>query len=70
MGEHFSLADICIVPTITRMDDLGYASLWQDAPRVSAWFDRIRERPAYREAFYFGSLLSEQYPDIKDQLAQ
>lgn len=65
-GE-FSLADICILPPLVRMDDLGYAHLWKDLPGVAAWLDRMRARPSYAKAFYAGSLLSEQYPDIRQR---
>ncbi len=69
MGEQFTLADICVLPTFVRMNDIGYGDLWRDAKGFSDWFNRIRERPSYKAAFYFGSLLTEQYPDIKEQLA-
>jgi len=58
---NYSLADICIIPTIMRMNDIGLGSLWADCPGVSAWFDRYQERDALQKAFYHGSLLTEQY---------
>lgn len=70
MGEQISLADICVIPTFIRMHDIGYGNLWADAGGVGDWFDRVRERPSYKKAIYFGSLLTEQYPDIKDQIAR
>ena len=64
LGE-YSLADICIVPVIVRLDDIGLGRLWADCDKVAEWFSRFRERDAFRKAFYFGSLLSEQYGDVK-----
>lgn len=61
MGEMLTLADYCIVPTIDRMNDLGLAELWADQPKVSAWFERIKQRPAYQKTYYRGTRLSEIY---------
>jgi glutathione S-transferase len=61
----YSLADICIMPVMMRMDDIGMDTLWADCAKVAEWFDRFREREALQKTFYFGSLLSEQYGDVK-----
>jgi glutathione S-transferase len=60
----YSLADICIVPVMIRMNDIGMGSLWSDLDGVTEWFTRIQERAAVKSAFYFGSLLSEIYGDV------
>ena len=63
LGARYSLADIVVTPLIDRMWDLGYAPLWEAKhPRVAEWYERIRARPAYRDAFYPGSRLSEFMP--------
>ena len=59
----YSLADICILPSFVRMHDIGLARLWSGKQEITNWFERCLQRPAIREAFYPGSLLSEQYPD-------
>ena len=65
LGEQYSLADICVAPLIDRMEDLGYEALWEkDAPHVTGWFKRMRERPAYAQAYYNGSRYSEIFPGI------
>ena len=64
LGEQYTLADVCVLPCFVRMNDIGYASLWKDAPRVAAWLQRSVNRDNYSEAFYHGSLLSEKYPDV------
>jgi glutathione S-transferase len=62
----YSLADIAVAPLIDRMEDLGFAHLWdEDYPRVADWLRRMQARPAYEEAYYYGSRLSEIYPELK-----
>lgn len=63
LGE-YSLADICIIPVMIRLDDIGYRHLWEDKSHVAQWLDRCRNRDAVQATFYFGSLLSEQYGDV------
>ena len=51
-GESFSLADIAVTPYVNRLDMLGMAPMWERSrPRVTDWFDRIKERPAFKPAF-------------------
>jgi len=64
LGTQFTLADICVAPLIDRMEDLGFAHLWDGFPRVALWLKTIQARPAYGQAFYKGSRLSEIYPDL------
>jgi len=63
MGEQFTLVDILVMPAIDRMDDLGYAGLWADLPRVGEWFERLCARPSYQAAFYSGSRVSDRYKE-------
>jgi glutathione S-transferase len=63
-GERITLADFCMLPLIDRADDLGLGHLWADRPGVSDWYARMRARPSYSKAFYFGARLSEQYDGI------
>lgn len=65
LGEKFTLADVCVAPLLDRMEDLGFANLWEEAyPAVADWLARIQQRPAYRQAYYEGSRLSEIYPQL------
>lgn len=57
----YSLADICVLPTYLRMNDIGLQSLWEDAPAVARWFETVIKREAVVTAMYPGSLLSEKY---------
>jgi glutathione S-transferase len=59
MGDRFSLADIVVLPTVDRLDDLGLAHLWRDYPGVTGWYTRIKARPSYAAAFYPGSRISD-----------
>lgn len=61
----YGLADICIMPVMMRMHDIGMDTLWADCAKVSEWFARFRDRDALQKTFYFGSLLSEQYGEVK-----
>lgn len=61
MGAALTLADYCIVPTIDRMADLQLGDTWKDLPRVGAWFEQMRSRPAFARTFYRLTRLSEIY---------
>jgi glutathione S-transferase len=66
MGEQFTLADIAVAPLIDRVEDLGLEFLWEEIhPGVAEWLQKIQARPAYKEAFYRGSRLSEIYPELE-----
>jgi glutathione S-transferase len=67
LGPKLTLADFCVLPSMIRMEDLGYDFLWDDKPSVKAWLARIKSRPSFKAAFYSGSLLSEQYPGIREE---
>jgi len=54
-GSEFSLADISLLPTVVRMEDLGYDHLWAHRPRLTDWYARITARPSFQAAYYPGS---------------
>jgi glutathione S-transferase len=65
LGADYGLADIAVAPLIDRAEDLGLEYLWEEKyPRVADWLARIKARPAYAEAYYHGSRLSDQYPQL------
>ncbi len=64
LGKNITLADVAVMPTMVRMDDLG-ASDWADLPRVVTWFDNIRAHPAFKPTYYPGSLVSEQFAHLQ-----
>jgi len=53
--DMFTLADISIMPTIVRMEDLFLAHIWKDLPAVTDWYRRLRARPAFAITYYPGS---------------
>jgi glutathione S-transferase len=65
MGPDLTLADIAIMPVLVRMADMGHDTMWDRLPEIDRWLAAFRQRPSYAKAFYFGSLLTEKYPDLK-----
>jgi glutathione S-transferase len=57
-GGAISLADLCVLPTIVRMSDIGLEDVWRDLPRMADWYARMRARPSFEKAFYPGSRVS------------
>ena len=49
-GRDYSLADICVAPILDRVEHLDLARLWADLPTVGAWYERMKERPAFQQA--------------------
>src|SRR3984893_5419754 len=70
MGSDLTLADIAIMPVLVRMADLGLHTLWDHLPEIDPWLAALRERPAFSKTYYFGSLLTEKYPDLKNSVVQ
>lgn len=54
-GEQLTLADISIVPTIVRLETLGYAHMWQDLPSVMSWYDAVKRRPSFSATYHEAS---------------
>lgn len=54
-GDDLSLADISVMPTVVRMEDLGLAAMWDDKPRVTDWYRRIQARPSFATTYMAGS---------------
>jgi glutathione S-transferase len=46
-GSQFSLADVSLIPYVERMYRLGLEGLWQARPRVTDWFERVRQRASF-----------------------
>lgn len=55
--DQLTLADIAMMPSIVRLDDLGLASLWADLPKVADWYARLQKIPAFAAAYAAGSRL-------------
>jgi glutathione S-transferase len=51
VGSAYSLADIAAVPFIARIDEIAPQALNDGTcPRVQAWWDAVRQRPAFEAA--------------------
>lgn len=62
-GRDFGLADIIAAPFMDRLDDLGFSDMWKTgSPQVTNWFQRLSSRPAFSEAFYHKSRLTDFLP--------
>jgi len=68
MGGRITLADIMVMPVIVRMADINLGRLWDDRPEIGRWLDLIRAEPAFAPTYYPGSLLTEKYPHLREQL--
>jgi glutathione S-transferase len=55
VNDMFTLADISIMPSIVRMEDLGLTHLWADLPRVDDWYKRLQRRRAFAMTYYPGT---------------
>jgi glutathione S-transferase len=67
LGRDITLADVALMPAIVRMADLGLDTMWQDRPLVKRWYDAIRAHPAFKPTYYFGSLLTERFPHLRER---
>ncbi len=77
-GPDFSLADIAVLPFLTRIEHLGMGTLIDARSRARAWVDRARERPSFATAVIgvippavidtFRLRGAEAWPQIKGQL--
>ena len=64
-GESYSLADIAMIPFVDRIQNLRPDLVPADAfPRVLAWCDRLRARPAFEKAFNFQDERAAALPNI------
>ncbi|WP_198662746.1 glutathione S-transferase family protein [Primorskyibacter marinus] len=60
-GEDYTLADILLLPTIARMEDLGYAEMWSGKSGFVRWYDNVQRRPSFDIAFFQGSRMASNY---------
>ena len=49
-GENFTLADIAIIPYVTRLDRLGLDGMWAAYPNVTRWFSNVQSRKSFETA--------------------
>ena len=66
MGSKMTISDIAIMPVIIRMDDINLSELWKEFPLIKNWLKNIKETHSFQQTYYFGSLLTEKYPHLKN----
>ena len=54
-GDQFTLADMTLMPTVVRLEDLGMADMWDDLPGVIGWYARLQERPSFAKTYFDGT---------------
>lgn len=47
-GDSLSLADIAYAPYVTRLEHLGMEGLWEEHPRFSTWYEKLKDTDGYR----------------------
>jgi glutathione S-transferase len=78
-GDSWSLADITMLPYVLRLEQLGLEWFWSEAPKVSDWLTRSKERleysvidehinPKYLELMK--SIPSEEYEKVRKAVYQ
>lgn len=60
-GDTIMLPDICVVPTIDRMEDIGLAHLWDTAPNVQRWWATVKSRLSFGKTYVEGGRVSSRY---------
>ena len=59
-ADRLTIADICLLPTIDRMADLGLKAMWEGThPHVTGWYDRFAARDSFAKTYYLGTRLTE-----------
>jgi len=51
VDEKLSLADICVLPYIVRLEMLACENFWQDTPNVTTWLDNLKTHSAFQQTF-------------------
>ena len=49
-GDDFTLADIAIIPYVTRLDRLGLDGMWAAYANVDRWFSNVQSRQSFETA--------------------
>ena len=51
-----------MIPYILRLDLLGMERIWENMPRIAAWYARMRERPSVKKELLERMTLEDQAP--------
>jgi len=70
IGDQFTIADICVLPVLHRMEEMGMAAMWQaDMPRVTDWYVRATARPSFAKAIYPEAKLAHIFPALREAVS-
>lgn len=59
-GCEVTIADLALIPTFDRLENLGHAQLWEHAPSVYRWWQASKARASFAQVYSPGvRLLSE-----------
>lgn len=61
-GDQFTLADMTLMPTVVRLEDLGMASMWKDLPQLASWYQRLQSRPTFSLTYFDGTRVGSALP--------
>jgi glutathione S-transferase len=51
-GDSFSNADCAVIPYILRLELLKLSGMWDQYPKITAWWSRMRTRPSVKSTIY------------------
>jgi glutathione S-transferase len=66
MGSELTLADISLMPSLIRLEDLNLDSLWKASPAITRWLAMIKMQAPFKPTYYHGSLLTDQFPHLAE----
>jgi len=51
VANRFTIADVAMTPYVNRLAMMGMEGMWENGrlPKVTAWFERIKQRPAFQK---------------------
>lgn len=55
LGKQMTLADIVLLPSVVRMEDLGMNTAWSNRPGVANWYQLMQDDPAFDITYEPGS---------------
>ena len=70
LGARQTLADIAVMPVIVRLDDIGLSKLWDEHSNIAQWYEIVRDTQAFVPTYFYGSLLTEKYPELAVRLGK
>jgi glutathione S-transferase len=78
-GDDYSLADVAVIPYILRLELLRLSRMWDGRSGITAWWERVRQRPSTETAIFkrmtdtdsapFKNLEPDPWPKVQELLA-